>query len=368
MGNECYFYDVKKEKSIATFYYTTDYSSDDSVTIDFSNGEVRNNGVKINSFISFCENNTFYADFHEKNNCFNNCIRHIFRKNHFHIANMNWSVLSVEDRLIVLEKYWNYFDIIDPTVVLPDHIDNNFAIWCRNIHKRFSEENYTIYKYLQKVKQETSGNDAKRLENILKVVDLNAFKLIMENDELKRAIFSIITISNKNFETWREDLYIILSKAIDNDLDLVSILDVTKSVEKNRTIVNNFVNEIEKKKIANNLQKLNALEEIIKDEKYCVVVPQNVEDLANEGQQQNNCVGTYYNEEIADGEQYIYFIREKSNPTKSFITCRFSECDDETVEYRTRFNHAVCDLSDSSHIMNLIEKIDTEIRHILSAL
>lgn len=368
MGNECYFYDVKKEKSIATFYYTTDYSSDDSVTIDFSNGEVRNNGVKINNFCNFCGNNTFYTDFHGKNNHFSNCIRHIFRGKLFHITNMSYGDLSTEDRLIILEKYWNYFDIIEPTDTIPDHIDNNFAIWCRNVHRRFSEENYEIYKYLQKVKQETSGNDAKRLENILKIVDLKSFNLIMENDELKKAIFSIITISNKSFEAWREDLYIMLNKATGNNLDLIPILDVTKTVEKNRILVDNFVNDIEKAKIANNLQRLNALEEIINDEKYCVVIPKSVEDLIKEGEQQHNCVGSYYNDEIADGEQYIYFIREKSNPTKSFITCRFSSCDDETMEYRTRFNHSVNDLSDSRHIMDLIEKIDVEIRRILSLL
>lgn len=34
-------------------------------------------------------------------------------------------------------------------------------------------------------------------------------------------------------------------------------------------------------------------------ENYCVVVPRSLEDLIVEGQQQNNCVGYYYCDDIA---------------------------------------------------------------------
>lgn len=53
---------------------------------------------------------------------------------------------------------------------------------------------------------------------------------------------------------------------------------------------------------------------------HIVLIPTTIEELRNEGQAQGNCVGGYGNS-IANKRLNVVFIRRKSNPTKSYITC-----------------------------------------------
>jgi hypothetical protein len=52
-----------------------------------------------------------------------------------------------------------------------------------------------------------------------------------------------------------------------------------------------------------------------------VVVPQTTEDFKNEALAMNNCVYNMYLRRVVDGSTNVVFIRKKSNPTKSYITC-----------------------------------------------
>ena len=72
---------------------------------------------------------------------------------------------------------------------------------------------------------------------------------------------------------------------------------------------------------------------------YIIKVPQSIDDLVDEGQQQNNCVGYYYNDNIVDNKDLIYFIRKKDKPKKSYVTCRYNINRRETVEHRYVNNH-----------------------------
>ena len=90
---------------------------------------------------------------------------------------------------------------------------------------------------------------------------------------------------------------------------------------------------------------------------YVVVVPQQLSDLQNEGSQQNNCVGYYYNDSIKRGENLIYFMRKISNPTKSVVTCRYNIADSRTVEHRIINNSRT-----NNEQKTIINKIDEIIR------
>lgn len=73
------------------------------------------------------------------------------------------------------------------------------------------------------------------------------------------------------------------------------------------------------KLIAKNQQKrLSALS--FENEAFVVIVPTTKEELRAEGEHQRNCVGGY-GSRIADGERNVVFIRKKSDPTHSYITC-----------------------------------------------
>ena len=74
---------------------------------------------------------------------------------------------------------------------------------------------------------------------------------------------------------------------------------------------------------------------------YIVVVPQTYEDLADEGKQQNNCVGHYYNDSILRCENLILFIRRSNSPKKSYITCRYNIKKQNIVECKYKNNQDV---------------------------
>lgn len=94
---------------------------------------------------------------------------------------------------------------------------------------------------------------------------------------------------------------------------------------------------------------------------YCIVVPRSLEDLTIEGQQQNNCVGYYYCEDISKNHSLIYFVRRKDNKNKSVYTCRYDTLINETVEYRGFNNSKIMD----EEVLSFLDKIDYRLRSIL---
>lgn len=56
-----------------------------------------------------------------------------------------------------------------------------------------------------------------------------------------------------------------------------------------------------------------------------VTLPTCEADFIREGEQQHNCVGRYgYYDKMSEGKTIVVFIREDSNPDKSFITCEIN--------------------------------------------
>lgn len=96
-------------------------------------------------------------------------------------------------------------------------------------------------------------------------------------------------------------------------------------------------------------------------ENYCVVVPRSLEDLIVEGQQQNNCVGYHYCEDISENFSLIYFIRRKNDKSKSVYTCRYDTLRNETVEFRGFNNSAITE----KEVLSFLKKIDYRLRSIL---
>lgn len=57
------------------------------------------------------------------------------------------------------------------------------------------------------------------------------------------------------------------------------------------------------------------------NEDFCIVIPKSVDDFKAEADAQNNCVYTMYMSKVISGSTNVVFVRRKSDPTKSFITC-----------------------------------------------
>lgn len=119
-------------------------------------------------------------------------------------------------------------------------------------------------------------------------------------------------------------------------------LDTNKDIFSNEKLLQNAIDREKNEHLATQLQKLNYINGLQNDA-YIVVVPQTQEDKQKEGSQQNNCVGYYYDDNILCGADFIFFIRKKSNPQHSYITCRYNVRDHRVAEYRCVNNSDVRD-------------------------
>lgn len=119
--------------------------------------------------------------------------------------------------------------------------------------------------------------------------------------------------------------------------ELIKLIDTqssfalaAKAVDKNYKLLKD--KELQEK-IEKNQKRIKELETLVYKD-YWFIVPTTLEELVDEGKQQHNCVGSYYNDSMSKGEDFIYFIRKKNEPEKSYITCRFNVERNETIEAR----------------------------------
>ncbi len=57
----------------------------------------------------------------------------------------------------------------------------------------------------------------------------------------------------------------------------------------------------------------------MEDDKYTVVIPQTLSEIINEGTNMHHCVGSYTGQ-VANGETFVFFLREKTNVDQCFVT------------------------------------------------
>ena len=73
------------------------------------------------------------------------------------------------------------------------------------------------------------------------------------------------------------------------------------------------------------------------DELY-VVIPKTVEEFKQEGDSQSNCVYTMYLQKVVNNQTRVVFIRQKSNPTESYITCEVDN-NGNIRQYLAKYNY-----------------------------
>lgn len=196
-----------------------------------------------------------------------------------------------------------------------------------------------IIRYMLTLKYGVAGT------NFIKDYGVQKYKVIDKYIGIKNLQKSLIaSIKNLYVATIVsevDDLFRTLNRADENTLlQIGSMFDTNRDIGYNNKIIEKFVNKAKNAKIEENLKKLNFINNLeIGD--FIVVVPQTMEDKAKEGQMQNNCVGYYYDNNIREGNDLIYFIRKKENPNKSYITCRYNVRSNNTVEYRLKNNSPV---------------------------
>ena len=141
-----------------------------------------------------------------------------------------------------------------------------------------------------------------------------------------------------------------------------TLLDTNRGISFNYRIISKKMEAEENKILAEQLQKLNFINDMIIDD-YIIKVPQSIDDLTDEGKQQGNCVGYYYNDSIIEKRNLIYFIRKKESPEKSFVTCRFNIAYHITEEHRYKNNYYENELENIRNIID--QKINDNIKIII---
>ena len=224
------------------------------------------------------------------------------------------------------------FQILLPAY--PKTIKKGYIQYCRKNKCSFSVLSYRIF-----LIKTIFGNDKELLyffDNIEKYIPLRIDFNNIESSLLQQAIsilFKIHKYSIKHYEPI--DFLILSSMLVDifEQPELLTLLDTNRGIKTNRQLIQIYQDKKNSEKLAEQLQKLNFINDMIIDD-YIIKVPQSLEDLIDEGKQQNNCVGSFYNKSIRAGENLIYFIRRKDKPQKSYVTCRYNIEAKETVEHK----------------------------------
>lgn len=238
------------------------------------------------------------------------------------------------------------------------HIPSGFVNWLKEKREIFSykninnfildkqiKENFSIewYPYVALVLKEIAYEDINITINFLKTECGKTYLKIVKKTLLDGFYnYNNIVPDYEAFEF-----------LVNNPEEGLKLLDTNRSIERNLRIIREYQNKKEKEVFIKNLTRINFINQFTKGN-YIVVVPQKLDDLIDEGKQQNNCVGSFYNDDIICGRDYIYFIRRKDNTKKSVATARYDTGKKKTVELREKNNEEAHKL-----FWTLAKEIDT---------
>ena len=237
-----------------------------------------------------------------------------------------------------------------------------FFKWLRTENKPLTKSNLTMF-YLRDFCK--NQKIALLLEDVREQCNLDDF--VGLDFKTLSDLAQVHSVFKKEFcwnasSTFRDFYYTLLHSNKGELLpDLDKWLDKNRGYEYNHKLAQAYINRERNGKIIANENKIRDIEKL-ETENLCVKVPSTIEDFTEEGKMQNNCVGSYYHDDIANKTDLVYFIRKKENRSHSYVTCRFHlEEEYETVEYRIVNNQNVND----KETLDFIKQIDEKIKMLL---
>ena len=261
----------------------------------------------------------------------------------------------------IKEWLFSYTDLIkEYHDMISIHFDcpKGYINFLKEHNLTINQESYTKYTMVDKLHGNLRAVDM--YYNFMyhtMALNKNKFNYYLNNLTFIEKVNKSYIVSAENFEIYLHivrDMHDILDIAY--TLKDLTILDTNRGISYNLKLYESAYKERENTLLGNNLRRLNFLNGLTFND-YVIVVPQQLSDLQNEGSQQNNCVGYYYNNSIKRGENLIYFMRKISNPIKSVVTCRYNIESSSTVEHRIANNSWTNDEQEE-----IISKIDEIIR------
>ena len=294
----------------------------------------------------------------------------------------NWITANVGQRLLIdalqektkgksdmLERMEQYIPVLDLIqcnwTSLPCPCPKGFIEYIKQKGKieRDSYWNFTQEDKLKRVSQEEKEFLEKIKEAFHETNDNYKRALNMGKEERLTLMKIFKTTVKKIVWDLRSDFYQFMQNIKKFDFietKWTDIVDTNRDFKYNNKLIGTFFEEEKNKLILENEKKIKAIEKL-ESENLIVIVPDNMEDFTNEGHMQNNCVGYFYHDSISRGENYIYFIRKKDNPEKSYITNRFNNNYGRTMETLKSNNRN----NDDKEALTLIYKIDELINKLI---
>lgn len=271
-----------------------------------------------------------------------------------------WYIFAHTEWWVECEWMFNYTKDLDVIYDIIRHLNKNDYKACPDGYIKFLQETGTEFdfsslkKYVTQQKYGTIGC------NLLESgMDEHDVKWLVNNN-LMKSLLKCLTYNVKSGHLFNSrEVYELLDYwyQASNIANKIVSIDENKALEVNIEMLKDIIEKKKNEALARQLQKLNFVNGLRRNN-LVVIVPQNQEEKRDEGRQQNNCIGYYYDNSILRGENYIYFIRKADNPQKSYVTCRFNIGSEETVEFRAFNNRDVKD----REVYDFIKLIDNRIR------
>ncbi len=189
-----------------------------------------------------------------------------------------------------------------------------------NLKKLFKDNKEFI------VKNNLDYYEFKALE-LIKCQDLDAIKFVADNIELVKDIIKIVNVDFLKIKDMinEEELYeyydyINMASKLGFNLKDKNVLYPKDFIKEHNKLYKQMV-LINEPNIDKNIKKIAKKLTVNKyeDKNYVIYPAPSLESLIEEGSMQNNCVRTYASL-YSQNKVHIYFMREKSNINKSFVT------------------------------------------------
>ena len=222
------------------------------------------------------------------------------------------------------------------------HIPAGFVNWLKEKREIFSYKNIKNFILDKQIKENFSAEWYPYVALVLKEIvcaDINIIIHFLKTECGKTYLKIVKKTLLDGFYNYNNNVpdYEAFEFLVNNPEEGLKFLDTNRDTQRNLRIVREYLDKKEQEAFIKNLTKINFINQFTKGN-YIVVVPQKLDDLIDEGKQQNNCVGSFYNDDILCGRDYIYFIRRKDNPKKSVATARYNTGKKKTVELREKNN------------------------------
>ena len=240
-------------------------------------------------------------------------------------------IISIKTKLIEdfqnLETFWNYIEMVELNSI-PSENPRGYINFCK-VHK------LDISKFSLRLFKTINKGFSFEVEEELKFMLRRHFTFLFNFDFTKQELLLLLKAYKKS-SFYAFDL---LQRWI-----IKSPNDVWDYIKKGKTAeyIDNVLSAVYEEKTAEGIRLTQNLYgdiiEGIEENGLIIIIPRNIEELVKEGEKQNNCVGYYYNDSIAKGDSFIFFIRRRGCPYESYITCRYNVKLKQLMEAKT-FNN-----------------------------